>query len=224
MKHKLTLSLFVLFACTLFGQTSEKISYLALGDSYTIGESVKESQRWPNLLADSLTKAGIEVEKPRIIAHTGWRTDELIYAIKSRSYFKQHDLVSILIGVNNQYQGKDLEVFKKEFKVLLDLAIRHSKKGAEGVFVLSIPDYGVTPFAASKNPSKITREIKLYNTISREICEQKNILFIDITTISREAKTNSSLLADDLLHPSGLMYQQWVSLVLSELRLEHISR
>jgi len=217
MRHNSTLVLLILFAFTLFGQSSKKISYLALGDSYTIGESVKESQRWPNLLADSLVKAGYEVEKPIIIAKTGWRSDELISAIEKRPDLMQFDLVSLLIGVNNQYQGKDIAVFKKEFKALLQVAIDHSKKGAGGVFVLSIPDYGVTPFAASKKPAKISREIKLYNTVCREICEQKNILFIDITPISREARTQTNLLASDELHPSSLMYQKWTSLIMKNL-------
>lgn len=217
MKSNIALLLFTLFYAALFGQSSEKVSYLALGDSYTIGESVNEAERWPNILVDSLIARDFAAEPAIIIAKTGWRTDELIDTLKKRPDLKQFDLVSLLIGVNNQFQGKDIAVFKKEFKALIEIAKSHSKKGAEGVFVLSIPDYGVTPFAANRNPAQISREIELYNTISREICEQKDVLYIDITPISKAAKMNARLLAADGLHPSGLMYQRWVTLILKNL-------
>lgn len=188
-----------------------QLTYLALGDSYTIGEGVAENERWPNQLADSLRKRGFVVEKPKIIAKTGWRCDDLIVAIHDNEVKEKFDLVSILIGVNNQYQGKSLEVFKINLELLIELAIKHSKYGREGVFALSIPDYGVTPFASAKNPEKISEEIEAYNEASQAIFEKNGIQYFDICPISKEAKDSPELLAEDQLHPSGLMYQRWVA-------------
>lgn len=222
--NKVLFCVLFFFSAILLAQQKQTLSYLALGDSYTIGESVEENYRWPNLLADSLRKAGFLVKKPLIIAKTGWRTDELIQAIEDKNELGNFDLVSLLIGVNNQYQGKKIKVFEKELEQLIQLAIAHSKMGVKGVFAVSIPDYGVTPFAQHKNPTKISREINLYNTVYREICEQNKIAFFDITPISIEAANNLRLLASDQLHPSGLMYQKWVSLVLKEINLSYLNQ
>lgn len=185
------------------------LSFLALGDSYTIGEKVKQNNTWPYQLAEQLQKPTIDSVK--IIAETGWRTDELLKAVKTElSQAQEYDLVSLQIGVNNQYQNKPISVFKEEFRTLLKRAIGKSKHGKDGVFVLSIPDYGVTPFGQQKNPAKIHREIARYNALSREICGDMKVSFYNITPVSLQAENNSSLVASDGLHPSARMYALWV--------------
>lgn len=187
------------------------IRYLALGDSYTIGERVAEEDRWPVILANQLG-----IASPTIIAKTGWTTDELQAAIDKAKPAKNHDLVSLLIGVNNQYRGYDVEVFKEEFTELLQQAISFAGNDSSKVFVVSIPDYGVTPFAAGNNPQKISEEIDLYNSISKKITEDAGVQYFDITPISREATDDTSLLANDQLHPSGKMYRMWVDSFVGE--------
>ena len=190
------------------------LSYLALGDSYTIGERVLPSERFPVQLADSLSKSGVAINDPRIIAKTGWTTDELIAAIEEADIQGQtFDFVTLLIGVNNQYRGYPLATYEQEFKLLLNQAIRFAGQKKERVFVLSIPDYGVTPFAKDRDPAKIAREIDQFNTANLKICKDKDVHYIDITPISRAAVDDPSLIAEDLLHPSGKMYQQWVELL-----------
>lgn len=188
-------------------------TFLALGDSYTIGEAVPESGRWPEQLVRNLRTKGIQIRDPEIIATTGWTTDELLEAIEHQSPSKDYDLVSLLIGVNNQYRGYSLETFRNEFKALLELAISFAGGEKEKVVVLSIPDYGVTPFAADKNPEKIAFELDQYNRKKQEIAERMGVNWFDITPISRNAKLDSSLLTGDLLHPSAKMYQEWVGLI-----------
>ena len=192
------------------------ISYLALGDSYTIGESVEEDQRWPVQLAAKLNENGVNVRTPKIIATTGWRTDNLKDAIESTPLGKQYDLVSLLIGVNNQYQGKTVESFAPEFEELLQTAIELAGGVKEHVFVLSIPDYGKTPFGASKE-EEIAKELDEYNAVSKEICQKYNVDYFDITPISREAKEKPELIARDQLHPSGKMYERWVELIYEDI-------
>lgn len=191
--------------------------YLALGDSYTIGEAVAESERFPMQLITQLNQEGVHFSEPSIIATTGWRTDQLIEAIaKENLSEKDFDLVSLLIGVNNQYRGVKedytLERYEKEFTELLEIAINFAGGKTEKVFVVSIPDYGVTPFAKENNlDSKlIKKELKDYNKITKEICKQYQISFINITPISKKAKNNIDLIAEDGLHPSGEMYRLWV--------------
>ncbi len=189
----------------------ENLHYLALGDSYTIGEGVDEQLRWPNQLADKLAGVGIEVEKVEIIARTGWTTRDLLNGIETRAPGKQ-DLVSLLIGVNNQYQKKPFEKFENEFGILLDQAIELAG-GKDKVFVVSIPDYGVTPFG-SGNPDGIGKEIDKYNGHILATCESLDIAFIDITGISRELGANDGALAADRLHPSGTQYTRWTEAIL----------
>lgn len=190
-------------------------TYLALGDSYTIGESVSESERWPVLLADTLRKASINIDKPRIIARTGWTTDELQKAINEADIQEKYDLVSLLIGVNNQYRGYNIEQYKAEFETLLKQAIQFAKGNTSHVFVVSIPDYGVTPFGQSGDSDKIAREIDEYNQIAEDFTVKHNVRFFNITEISREAEKNTNLIAGDGLHPSGEMYKKWVDMVYS---------
>ncbi|MAN27966.1 MULTISPECIES: SGNH/GDSL hydrolase family protein [Mesonia] len=197
---------------------SNTISYLALGDSYTIGESVAESERWPVQLADKFRNDGFSIENPKIIARTGWRTDELLEAMNEELGTKKYDLVSVLIGVNNQYQNRDIEQFQQEFKVILQKAIAQCKTGKKGVFVVSIPDYGVTPFAQHSNTKEISNEIAIYNEVCKNISANVGVKYVYITDISKEAEFNSGLIAGDGLHPSGEMYRRWVEKIYSEVR------
>ncbi len=208
----------LLFSALLFlgaiENESSPISFLALGDSYTIGESVNPDLRWPVLLADSLRSRGFDVEKPDIIAKTGWTTSDLQDAINKENPHSNYDLVSLLIGVNNQYQGLDFKQFEKEFKNLLNQAISFAGDNPQNVFVVSIPNYGVTPFGQEKNPQKITKELRRYNKTALQISQKNNVTFVNITPISEDAIDNPKLIAEDGLHPSGIMYQQWVSKML----------
>lgn len=189
------------------------LQYLALGDSYTIGQGVSESERWPVQLSQRIeqeTTLSVEVE---IIAETGWTTSNLLSAINSYDINTgDYNLVSLLIGVNNQYQGKPFSLYETEFDSLLQTAIDIA--GPDGsVFVVSIPDYGVTPFGSS-NSEKIAREIDQYNEYAKSVCNEAAIPFIDITSISRELGSSSGALASDNLHPSGYQYSLWTDRIL----------
>lgn len=198
--------------------SKQEYKYLALGDSYTIGESVEEEMRWPVQLSRQLNNAGISVTPPRIIATTGWTTDELTNAINEANITETYDLVSLLIGVNNQYRGYPFATYEKEFSQLLETAIEFADNESNKVFVVSIPDYGVTPFGQKKDPLKIAAELDQYNAKAQEICRNNNVVFINITDISKKALNDSSLVADDGLHPSGTMYTQWVDRIYPEVK------
>lgn len=187
------------------------LNYLALGDSYTIGESVEESERWPVQLASKLRGDGVEINPPKIIATTGWRTDQLKAAIENDAeLLKEYDLVSLLIGVNNQYQGRSVESFAPEFEELLQTAISLAGNDKDKVFVVSIPDYGRTPFGAAK-AEQIERELNQYNEVSEKICSKYGVKYFNITPISRQNDPEGKLVANDNLHPSGEQYRQWVN-------------
>lgn len=189
---------------------TEPLNYLALGDSYTIGESVAEDKRWPVQLAERLRENEVEINNPKIIATTGWRTDQLKAAIESDSeLLDEYDLVSLLIGVNNQYQGRSVESFAPEFEELLQKAIELAGGDKDKVFVVSIPDYGKTPFGASK-ADQIARELDEYNAVSLEICSKYSVKYFNITPISRQDDPDGELVAGDNLHPSGKQYSLWV--------------
>ncbi len=191
------------------------LTYLALGDSYTIGESVTEGERWPVQLANELAKRGTQVvSPPQIIAKTGWTTDELKTGIAAANVNQTYDMVSLLIGVNNQYRGRDVEEFRGEFIGLLNQAVGFAGGDKEKVFVVSIPDWGVTPFAKSRDQAKIAKEIDAYNTVCQEEAERLGITYFDITPISRQASVHADLVAADGLHPSGKMYERWVKEVI----------
>ena len=187
--------------------------YLALGDSYTIGESVDTAQRWPVQLLDKLSKANSKINDLEIIARTGWTALQLITATAELTLEPPYGLVSLLIGVNNQFQGQLAENFRPSFIELIDQAVILSGNIKERVFVLSIPDWGATPFANSLQRSEITKQINEFNSIIKYEAEQRNVKFYNITDISRKALNDFSLLSDDNLHPSGKMYAQWVSLI-----------
>ena len=190
-------------------------SFLALGDSYTIGESVEVAMRWPNQLVAALNRSGLEFEQPQIVAKTGWTTDELLAALDQASLKESYDYVSLLIGVNNQYRGRSVTSFEPEFKVLLERAISYSNRKANGVFVVSIPDWGVMPFAEGRDARKIALEIDTFNKSIERICKIYGVRFFDITEISRKASETPSFVASDGLHPSGEMYAAWVNEVRS---------
>jgi lysophospholipase L1-like esterase len=194
--------------------------YLALGDSYTIGESVEPSQRWLVHLVSLLRQAKIEIDDPIIIAQTGWTTDELKAAIDRQRPSRGNALVSLLIGVNNQYRGYSADEYRSEFRGLLDQAIGFADDRPARVIVLSIPDWGVTPFAADRDRSKIAAEIDRFNAINRAETERSGAHYIDITPNSRAAANNRHLIAGDGLHPSGQMYFQWAQLALPIVRAE----
>ncbi|HEX6161481.1 MAG TPA: SGNH/GDSL hydrolase family protein [Thermoanaerobaculia bacterium] len=181
--------------------------YLALGDSYTIGESVAEPERWPNQLASALG-----IAPPRIIARTGWTTDELNAAIDAADPEGPFDLVTLLIGVNNQYRGRDAEQYRRELAALLQRAIGFAGGDAKNVVVVSIPDWGVTPFAEGRDRAKIARELDLYNAINREEAANAGAHYVDITPISRAG--DPALVAADKLHPSAKQYTAWTEKIL----------
>ena len=193
----------------------QKHSYLALGDSYTIGEAVPEENRWPVLLADLLNEAGKPFDQPRIIAKTGWTTSELATAIQQADIRDTFDLVTLLIGVNNQYRGNDPEEYRNEFRDLLKRAVSFAGGKTTHVVVVSIPDWGVTPFAEGRDRTEIAAKIDLFNTINRKESEQQQVRYVDITAGSRQAAADSELTASDGLHPSGKMYKQWAEAVYS---------
>lgn len=201
----------------MISETSEKkFNYLALGDSYTIGESVDENERFPVQLAKRLQADSINIEDPQIIATTGWTTDELLAAIKDKNVKDSFNIVTLLIGVNNQYRLRDPENYRGELKQLIEIAINYAGGKKENVFVLSIPDWGVTPFAEGKDRDKIAAEIDLYNKVKKEECEKAGIKYYDITDISRIK--DHSLTASDGLHPSGKMYGLWVDKIYGDIK------
>ncbi|HVI57896.1 MAG TPA: GDSL-type esterase/lipase family protein [Luteimonas sp.] len=228
-------------------------SYLALGDSYTIGEGVDEPGRWPAQLARALRAGGVMLADPTIVATTGWTTDELWAALEAfdgrddaletrglvgaasaassstpdaqqlaaeaaptRASARSWDFVSLLIGVNDQYRGRGVEDYRAGFAALLDRAIGYAGGNAARVLVLSIPDWGVTPFAAreGRDAARVARELDAYDAAAREECARRGVAFVDVTAISRERGAEPAMLAGDGLHPSAAMYAQWTRLAL----------
>lgn len=185
------------------------ITYLALGDSYTIGEAVLIQKNFPSQLVQMLRGQGLNAAAPEIIAKTGWTTDELLTAITDHNFLDAYDFVTLLIGVNNQYRGRSLDNYGEEFEVLLKMAVGFAGGDASRVVVLSIPDYGVTPFAAEMDAAKIAKEIDHYNEVNQAITFKYGALYIDITGGTREAGENPALVASDALHPSEMEYQRW---------------
>ena len=198
------------------GSLPSELRYLALGDSYTIGEGVPESGRWPTQLAHALRADGIPMADPRFIARTGWTTDELDAAIDAVHPLAEYDLVSLLIGVNNQYRGRGVEEYRAQFAALLERAIGFAQWRRDHVLVLSIPDWGVTPFARSdlRSAVRIADEIDACNRAAQEVCAQRGVAFVDITSISRERGAEPRMLVEDGLHPSAAMYAEWTRLAL----------
>ena len=200
------------------------MEYLALGDSYTIGESVPTEQNWPNLLVKKLQNDGVKINQPYIIATTGWRTDELIEAIESDKNLKgKYELVSLLIGVNNQYQNKSLETYEKDLKKLLSLAIEKSVHGVDGVFMVGIPDYGDTEYAKKKELTNVAENVEQFNRVASALAKEYNIPFYPLFTLSQEFFGNPEMFVEDELHPSGKQYQKWVESFYEQLKKDRIA-
>jgi lysophospholipase L1-like esterase len=192
------------------------LTYLALGDSYTIGESVAEEGRWPVQLARTLRAEGIALDDPRIIATTGWTTDELEWGIDAAEPLGTFDLVSLLIGVNNQYRNRSAVAYREEFHTLLQRAIRYARGRADRVLVLSIPDWGVTPFARNdkRDAATIGSEIDAFNTAAQQACAKDGVAYVDITPVSHDFGAQPEMIAKDGLHPSAAMYTLWAQAAL----------
>lgn len=184
------------------------LHYLALGDSYTIGEAVTADRRWPAVLVERLRRAGIVIDDPRIVAVTGWTTDELAHGMDATALTPPYDLVTLQIGVNNQYRGRTAGDYRQQFAALLARAISLAGGRATRVVVVSIPDWGVTRFAQEhgSNPTRIAAELDVYNAIARDETARAGARWVDITPISRR---HPDLLADDGLHPSAAQYALW---------------
>jgi lysophospholipase L1-like esterase len=216
-KYILLFSFMVLAGCapnealseSVLGETDlSAFHYLALGDSYTIGESVSAEKQWPNQLSGLLKADGLQAEV-MIIARTGWTTSELWQGILAEKINPPYDLVSLLIGVNNQYRGYAVDEYRDQFNFLLKKSIEYAGGDANRVIVLSIPDWGVTPFASNRDREQIAREIDGFNFVNRELSEGAGVHYVDVTPISREAASDTKLIAPDGLHPSEKMYAMW---------------
>lgn len=193
--------------------SNQSLRILALGDSYTIGEGVAENERWPNQLAALLSEKNIQTDVT-VIARTGWTTSELWQGIQADPPRGRYDLVSLLIGVNNQYRGYDLDTYRDEFRFLLEKAIEYAGGKPEHVILLSIPDWGATPFASGRDRDEIANDIDAFNLINLDESKKMGINYINVTLASREALNDPDLVAGDGLHPSGKMYAKWAKLVL----------
>lgn len=202
----------------------DKHTYLALGDSYTIGEMVLQAENFPHQAISLLNSEGLNFDPPRIVAKTGWTTDELEDGIREAAkhglLLPAYDFVTLLIGVNNQYRGRSAENYKQEFETLLEKAIGFAGGKAEYVTVLSIPDWGVTPFANGRDREQIARGIDELNALNCKIAARHHVHYIDITGWTREAATDNSLLAADGLHPSGKEYARWAEKLVSYFKLK----
>lgn len=221
------IALFIGLFCTIvcFESTAQNLElktpvrYLALGDSYTIGESVPTNESWPIQLRDSLVERGVLVSQTRVIAATGWRTDNLLAAIEGQQLAtKNYNLVSLLIGVNDQYQQRPIEQYEPHFRELLDSCLFYAGYDTSSVFVVSIPDYAYTPFGQRRsNPNAISEQLDGYNAINRRVSQEYGIRYFNITPISRLGLSNTDLVAGDELHPSGYQYTLWVRAILTYL-------
>jgi lysophospholipase L1-like esterase len=195
-------------------KNTECLTYLALGDSYTIGEGVPIHESFPYQMVQRLRGRGLPFCAPEIVAKTGWTTDELKAGIdRTRFLNGRYDLVTLLIGVNNQYRGRSPEAYAAEFESLLKEAVMRAGGDRSHVFVISIPDWGVTPFAEGRDRRKIAAEIDAFNAANRKITEANGITYVDITPGSRLADKDPTLLASDRLHPSGKEYGRWADSV-----------
>ena len=194
-------------------------TYLALGDSYTIGEGVTYDERWPVQLFNELKKSTDKIDSIKFIAKTGTTSSQLLAAIDNANLQSPFGLISLLIGVNNQFQNRSQEEFKNEFIELIETSLRLLDDNKNKLFILSIPDWGATPFGKSYNRSEITKQINQFNSIVKSESESRGIKYFNITDISRQALYDLSLIATDGLHPSGKMYGLWVNRI-----IDHVSK
>ena len=191
------------------------LRFLALGDSYTIGEGVAPGERWPVQLAARLCDEGVDIADPQIVAKTGWTTDELAAAMEVTDFTPPCDLVTLLIGVNNQYRGRSVDEYRVQFRALLQRAIALAGGNSAHVITVSIPDWGVTPFAVreGRDAAQIAREIDAFNAAAHAAAAQERAHWLDVTTISRATGSRGELVGDGL-HPSGVQYARWVEAIL----------
>lgn len=197
---------------------ASSISFLALGDSYTIGEGAAAADRWPVQLVALARQQGLPLAAPDIIARTGWTTAELQDAIRAANNQQTYGLVSLLIGVNNQYRGQSVALYRQEFRALLATAIHFAGGRAQRVIVLSIPDWGQTPFAEGRDRGQIGREIDQFNLVAHEECQHADVAFVDVTPLTRAAAGQASQFTTDGLHYTGLQMHQWAALALPVVR------
>jgi lysophospholipase L1-like esterase len=211
MKSSALLLLILIFTSSKPASTLQQNSftYLALGDSYTIGESVPLYENFPSQVTQLLRIKGVDIHAPEILARTGWTTDELAAAMDVTKLRNNYDLVTLLIGVNNQYRSGDIANYEKEFDALVKRAISFAANNPANVVVLSIPDWGITPFAAGKETNNIGKSIDAFNETNKRIATTHRVHYIDITPWTREAVSQPDLLAGDGLHPSGKEYRRW---------------
>ena len=221
----LSLLISLFFSCNKNTSTSPIVitppntkTYLALGDSYTIGQSVSPAERFPMQTVTILKQQGVELADPVYIAQTGWTTTNLQNAIATQNPSPTYDVVSLLIGVNDQYQGMDTAGYAIRFTQLLEKSIQLAKGMKSNVFVLSIPDYSVTPFVSSVNKARVRMEVDWFNTINKRITLAYGVSYTDITPSTREAESNPALLASDNLHPSGLEYKKWAEILAPKIK------
>ncbi len=199
---------------------SRAVRFLALGDSYTIGEAEPEAARWPLQLASRLREQGVAIDPPRILANTGWTTDELSAAIDQATFDPPYDLVSLLIGVNNEYRGRGLDEYRTQFTALLERVIALAGNDPARVIVVGFPDWGVTPFGrgSGRDTAQVARETDAFNAAAQQIAQQHQVTFVDIAAVSRPhgdlAQFDRGMVAPDGLHPSAAMYAGWVEAVL----------
>lgn len=223
-----SMSLSLLIVCVAFAtlhnadglsMQKKEYTYLALGDSYTIGEGVPGQDNFPNQTSKLLSERGIAVSSPAVIAKTGWTSGELQDEINRRKdELATYDIVSLLIGVNNQYRGGSPDVYRHEFEMLLQQAVGFARNKSSHVFVLSIPDWGVTPYAENRDRKRISREIDSFNQINKEISLKWNVNYLEITEGSRAAFGDASLIASDGLHPSAKEYARWAAKLASAIQ------
>jgi len=201
-------------------QAADSSRFLALGDSYTIGEGVAADARWPAQLVALLHAQGVVLGAPEIIARTGWTTDELAAAMDATSLHPPYALVTLLIGVNNQYRGRDLNNYRGEFRSLLERAVELAGKRPQRVIVVSIPDWGVTRFgrASGRDQAEIARAIDVYNAANAEIAKMLHVRYVDVTAVSRDGGDHVGMLVADGLHPSAAMYRRWAELVVPQVQ------
>ncbi len=183
-------------------------SFIALGDSYTIGEGVNEDERWPNQFVDVAYENGVDFDQPMIIAETGWKTYDLINAINQTNFTKKYDYISLLIGVNNQFNSRPIDEFEEDLNKLMD-EMKRIKKNDGSIIIISIPDWGYTPFGESSDMSDISEQINLFNSSLRKFATTNGLKYVDVTEISRRGINEPDLITNDNLHPSGIMYLEW---------------
>nr|WP_299384107.1 SGNH/GDSL hydrolase family protein [Allomuricauda sp.] len=199
---------------------NDSIAYLALGDSYTHGTGELIDNSWPYQMVQRLHKNQVPIKYPVVIAQPGWTTSDLLEAIESQNPKPEYDLVSLQIGVNNQYQRLPIALFKKEFSDLLQQSINFAKGNPGNVLILSIPDWSATPFARYQDKARIVKELNTYNKIIVEMAKAKGISVVDVTKISRNASVNPDWVVADSLHPSKKMYKAWVKKIGKTLKLQ----